>query len=37
MQKPPYTPIVAELPSTVPFVGPEAFERQAIQGADRRQ
>ncbi len=26
---PPYTPIVAELPSTVPFVGPEALERQS--------
>jgi histidinol-phosphate aminotransferase len=28
MSLPPYTPIVASLPSTVPFVGPEAQERR---------
>ncbi len=28
MREPPYTPTVRELPSTVPFVGPEAQERQ---------
>jgi hypothetical protein len=25
----PFTPLVARLPSTVPFVGPEALERSA--------
>ena len=29
MRSPPFTPIVAELPSSVPFVGPEALERQS--------
>jgi histidinol-phosphate aminotransferase len=31
MQVPPYTPAVKGLPSTVPFVGPEAQERQRGQ------
>ena len=28
MSHPPYTPLVATLPSTVPFVGPETQERR---------
>jgi histidinol-phosphate aminotransferase len=31
MREPPYTPTVRDLPSTVPFVGPEAQERQLGQ------
>ena len=38
--RPPLTPLVAALPPTVPFVGPEAQERdrgRAFPRADRRQ
>lgn len=31
MSKPPYTPLAASLPASVPFVGPEAQERQRGQ------
>ena len=38
--KPLLTPVIRALPVTVPFVGPEAQERergQAVPGANRRQ
>ena len=35
VRRPALTPLVAALPSTVPFVGPEAQERDARQAVPR--